>query len=90
MERMSPLKLRMLLHYYSGPGDFMDGLFHAPAVRSAIDDLRDKDFLIEYGDTDICTTYRLTDRGKAFVHALCRLPLPVQCWRMPGGSQKHE
>lgn len=82
---MTPLELSILIHYRGCANDFRDGDFSAPAVRQAIDDFRDRLFLLENinANPEAYAMYRLTERGKVFVNELCKLPLPVQVWVMP-------
>jgi hypothetical protein len=82
---MNPLLIQIVLHYYSQHYDFGEGDFSAPAVRHAIDWLRDDAKLIEANDgRPRATAYKLTARGKAYACALKALPLPVQIWVQPG------
>src|SRR3990167_7355510 len=83
---MSPLEIEILLHYYYCQGDYQDGDFSAPAVKNAIERFRDEYNLVEptqsmdvYHDPH----YRITERGRVFVEALCNMPLPVKTWVMP-------
>lgn len=79
---MSPLEIEILLHYHSRTNDYRGGDFTAPAVREAINNFRDCEEMLcpcESGSR----TYRLTERGRVFVDALQRLPLPRRVWLMP-------
>ena len=84
---MSPLEIEILLHYYSDfQTDYQDGDFSAPSVQDAIERFRDELNLLEptqsmdvYHDPH----YRITERGRVFVEALCNMPLPVKTWFMP-------
>lgn len=79
---MSPLQIEILLHYYCRSGDYRENDFSAPAVREAIDNFRGREDMLcpcESGSR----SYRLTERGQAFVDALQRLPLPRRVWVMP-------
>ena len=83
---MSPLEIKIMLHYYCCPTDYRDGDFAAPAVQDAIERFRDELNLLEptqsmdvYHDPH----YRITERGSVFVEALCNMPLPVKTWVMP-------
>lgn len=87
---MTPLELSILIHYRGGANDFRDGDFSAPAVREALEHFRTTLGLIEYDNTETkpfsfneTRTYRLTERGRVFVDALCGAPLPIQAWVMP-------
>ena len=83
---MSPLEIEILLHYYYCPVDYQGGDISAPAVKNAIERFRDELNLLEptqsmdvYHDPH----YRITERGRVFVEALCNMPLPVKQWVMP-------
>ena len=80
---MTPLEIGILLHYHYSTEDYRQGDFSAPAVRSTIDEFRDKLNLL--GPSAYPgQTYQLTDRGKAYVRALCSLPLPDCRWVIHG------
>lgn len=84
---MSPLQIEILLWYRARMVDYREGDFSAPAVRAAIDDFRDRSELLaknpHAGEGGDFRTYRLTDRGDAFVDAILSLPLPVCRWEIP-------
>lgn len=84
---MTPLQVEILLWYHARACDYRDGDFTAPAVREAIDHFRDRtDTLKENPHTNepgIYQTYRLTDRGEAFIKAILELPYPVCRWEVP-------
>ncbi len=83
---MSPLKIRIMLHYYAIPrpydgtaraGQFIselvaDGLLASAIVSSP-----------QPGDRD----YNLTPRGEAYVEALIEMPLPIETWVIPERPQ---
>ena len=84
---MTPLQVDILLWYHARRSDYREGDFSAPSVRAAIDEFRDNSDMLaknphacEKGDY---RTYRLTDRGEAFVKAILELPLPVCRWEIP-------
>lgn len=81
---MNAYKLNILIHYSYKAVDFQDGNFTATPVRDALQDLQ-KDYLIVLTDksANTRTTYELTVRGRIYVEALLRVPLPVQAWTMP-------
>lgn len=83
---MSPLQIKILLHYHYSAYDYTES--NAPAVREAIDRFRDVDGLlrlksIEETIMEPGARYTLTDRGQAYVEQICRVPLPVQVWTYP-------
>ena len=78
---MTPLLIEMILHYHTTPGDYRDGDFSAPAVRAAIDWMRDEVQLIEHKPGK--PGYVATDRLHAYVEKLCTIDLPVLKWVYP-------
>lgn len=85
---MTPLGIDIVLWYYSRAVDYREGDFAAPAVREAINEFRDALNLLEVIPVDgkprsEHRTYRLTERGRAYVSALIMLPLPVCQWVIP-------
>lgn len=84
-ESMTPLKIEILLHYNTRPGDYRGGDFSAPAVMSAIDSFLRKEIglLQPTSNEQISTSYELTERGKVYIAALLAMPLPVCRWVMP-------
>lgn len=82
---MSPLEIDIVLWYHTRAVDYRDGDFSAPAVRQTIDAFKGALGLLELfpdGErpTGDCRTYRLTERGRAYVTALTALPLPTCQW----------
>lgn len=75
---MSPLKLSILIHYYSLAGDYRDGDFSAPAVREAIEWAKDES-LIELS-RDSHSIYRATPRCTVFLKRVLETPLPSVMW----------
>ncbi len=86
---MTPLQLSILLHYRGHATDFREGDFSAPAVREAIDWFRDDARMLEAtnGNMHSSAAYRLTEKGEAFVEALCEMPLPVCKWEIPSNTE---
>ena len=87
---MTFLEIKMLIHYAVSGTDYRDGDFSAPAVRHTIDVFRGEFGLLESieeeehdGTTKLLPMYRITERGRVFVEALARVPLPEQAWVMP-------
>jgi len=83
---MTPLIIDMILHYHTTPGDYRDGDFSAPAVREAINLMRDEWGLIENG----CGRYKPTDRLHAYVAKLCSIGLPEQRWIYPEDMKEQD
>jgi hypothetical protein len=73
----SPYELGILLHYYGTVGPYPQ---HAPIWAETVERLVGLDLLKPDG-----FDYRLTPRGDVFVRlSLCRAPIPVQEWVVPG------
>jgi len=72
---ITPSDIEVLLHYHTNPAPHPRKL--APAVKEATERFV-REGLIELDDEKLYTT--TTDRGKAFVKALCNTPLPTQAW----------
>lgn len=87
---MTPLEIDIILWYHTRAVDYRDGDLSAPAVREAVDRFRDVDGLLELrpptGSGDF-RTYRLTERGQAYVDALIMTPLPICQWVIPCPAQ---
>lgn len=84
---MTPLQIRMMLHYYAiaepyAADDPRHG--HSAAVFEQRQSLVDAS-LIET-DEHSGSGYKATDRGVAYVEALCALPLPIKKWVMPDAA----
>ena len=88
----SPLDIEIVMHYHTGPGQYRDGDFSAPAVKKSMDRFF-ADGLIErhrdskQGEAPI---YQITDRGSAYVLSLCEVPLPVKKWVTPWPPRESE
>lgn len=87
---MSPLQIEILLWYHSRASDYRDADFSSPPVRDAIDCFRDKSCMIEAIPRDLVerATYRLTDKGAAFIRHILALPMPVCHWEIPAGESE--
>lgn len=77
---MTPLEISILLHYHTTPSDYSDGDFSAPAVRSAINEFKDRGYLKESSAHNALSTYQATDKLHAYVKAICNVPEPKQIW----------
>ena len=90
---MSPLKIKILLHYYSTAGQYNEGEFDAPAIREAIDEFVQLGLLKRDPPDSMCSRadgiltaeerYKATDGVKIYVETLEAVPLPVLKWVMP-------
>lgn len=87
MKRYPPLFIMMMLHYYALPGPYAENeprhqastacqKFHEQMVREQL--LRRLDEPDNYG-----CGYEITQKGRAYVDALCVMPLPVAKWVIP-------
>jgi len=82
MSFISPLGIGIILHYYAIARDYRDGDFSAPAVKDMINRLLEDDILepIPLEENEFILTYRITERGRAYVNKILSLEYPVQVW----------
>jgi hypothetical protein len=93
---MSPLMIKMLLHYYACARDYRDEVpgQHAasPAVKEAIQLFLDWELLVqitpddEWSKLDVMerrSPFTISDRGQAMVEAYMAVRLPVIQWVQP-------
>lgn len=84
---MTPLHIRMMLHYYAIATPYAE---HDPFHASSIAVAEYRGHLIQSGlieeDLKSPSGYRSTARGRAYVEALCDMPLPIQKWVMPSAA----
>jgi hypothetical protein len=87
---MSPIGIHIMLHYYACVDDFREGDLTAPAVCDLIDAFTSEGML-EANEPPrhpgYPTKYRITERGEAYVKALCSVPYPINRWVMPDGYE---
>lgn len=74
---MTPYEIDILLWYYARCEDHPDLERNPPVWRPTIAEFMDRG-LLSTPHTERC--YELTPRGKAYVDALQRVPLPEQVW----------
>lgn len=75
---MTPLKIEMLLHWYTTDTDpDIEGSAQHQAWTAFLEDMLIQSRLI--GDT-APAEYKLTARGRAYVEALLSVPLPKKTW----------
>ncbi len=81
---MTPLEIKILLHYLTNADDFMDGA-RPPAVRDAIDRFLTVPAMLQrevrpqlLAQKHVPAEYSLTDRGRVYADALMRVPPPVE------------
>lgn len=80
---MSPLEIKILLHYYACGGEYKGREFGSSSWDDAIDRFIREDLLrVQATDSD-GASFVITPRGQFFVHHLCHQPLPIQTWAMP-------
>jgi hypothetical protein len=93
---MSPLMIKMLLHYYACARDYRDEVDHAhahsEAVKEAIDAFLEWDLLIPTVSHDYwkaqdketrLAQFTVSDRGRAMVEAYKAVKLPICQWVQP-------
>ena len=73
---MTPLEIEIMLHYYCRCDDYRGGDLSTPAVKSALTNFVDNEFLewrrVEVADVGAALTsaYKITERGRVYVEAL--------------------
>lgn len=78
---MSPLEVRILLHYWYSPEDFDDHM-EAPAqteIHARFVALG----LLEYREGQVPRFRGVTDALRPYVEAVLDIPLPVKKWILP-------
>lgn len=83
---MTPLHVKILLHYYATSSRVYAADNRAHATASATVEYKSE--LCQWGliePTDMASEadYKITERGTVLVKAICNTPLPVQKWVMP-------
>ena len=69
---MSPLQIRIMLHYYTTSGDTLE------AWPESVVELVDIGMLNYDSDFHVEAHYTITDKGRAYVSKLCSIPIPVE------------
>ena len=83
---MTPLQIRMAVHYWSSTAPYAE---HDPdhagslAVRNQREGLVEAGLLKHEG-----SGFRPTEALPVYIEALCRTPLPVLRWVIPGSESK--
>ena len=93
---MSPLMIKMLLHYYAHARDYRDEVLpeqgRSNAVKEALDAFLDWNLVIPLIPDDLwkaqdpdtrLSQYTISDRGRAMVEAYKAIRLPVTQWVQP-------
>lgn len=86
---MTPLDIEILLHYHCSGDEFPR--LYASACRESVDDFLRHGLLRErteeeHQNRSCPRLYEPTDRAAALVVALCAVPYPEKCWRLPGSD----
>lgn len=81
---MCPLQIEIMIHYYCIGADFREGDFSAPAVSGAIEYFV-IDRMLSYQKDGSSPKLRITDRGRAYVEFLTKVPYPIEKkeWVLP-------
>lgn len=79
---MSPLKIRILLHYFAHPVDEYP-MPNSHAIDELFGDGLLTDRVADASDHRRYNAYTTTPKGDAYVEAICSIPLPVQLWVIP-------
>lgn len=79
---MTPLQIRIMLHYHYSPTDFKDCA--GPVVPTTIRDFYDAGMLEDCPVVGVKT--RITDKGRAYCKALECVPEPVCMWLIPAAD----
>jgi hypothetical protein len=80
--RMTPFSIEIVLHYYYSPEEHRGS--HAPIWGGTIQFLLDEGLLAKRAElSEYGASYEATEKGRAYVEALCAMPFPVQKWVMP-------
>lgn len=86
MHTFTPLHLMLLLHYHVTPDPWPQR--GAPAVLEFTGDLIGLGLVEHVIKGKHGHQYGTTDRGAAYVDALCSVPLPVQRWAIPAQAER--
>jgi len=82
---MSPLKIKIALHYFWSPRDYPDQTSQADieALAYFVNDglLTTNNLDMDNGESSV--EYEATTKLKAYVEALMKVPLPVEKWVIP-------
>ena len=85
-DTMSPMQIKIMLHYYYSFFDFKDMTskaskeFHSYFVREGMLKKHDITNLIELPEGTYESSYEITDKGKAYVELLKRVKPPKVAW----------
>jgi hypothetical protein len=79
----TPLHVSILLHCHTSSARYPN--YAAPAVQKAFDDLLNSGAINHYPEDDH-DCFSTTEKGRAWVAAICATPPPVQCWKDANGK----
>lgn len=77
---MSPYELDILLWYYARCGEHPDAVRQPPIYEPTMAQFLALDLLRRQDADDDGATYAITPRGRVYVEAIQRVPLPEQRW----------
>lgn len=80
--RWTPLHIELMIHYRCSPARLTNQ--SAPAVVDYTADLHAHGLIED--DNSRESGWSATERGEAFIEALCRTQLPEKVWSLPDGS----
>lgn len=86
---MTPLELNIILHYYCCTTDFRD--LDLPTISDSVGAFLDAR-LLEIATATVEVKYVITRRGRCFVEALKKVPLPQRrvIYEVPGLHKEEE
>lgn len=87
---VSPLQIKILLHYWACLDDFNEGDFFPPAIREAIDYFVSLGLLISGPEREHHEWVKYHGNREAlslYVEELCSVPIPVKQWVIPKVSK---
>lgn len=77
---VTPLYIEIMLHYSFSASEFERA--DAPACMEALHDLTEQGML-RYEEVG-SQRWHITEKGKAWIVALCYVPFPQATWKIPG------
>jgi hypothetical protein len=87
---MTLLEIEILSHYYCRADDWRNGDHSAPILKETFGRFLDQGLLTHDGFTPefldggaLRARYAVTDKTRAYIEALQRVPLPEQVWVVP-------
>jgi len=90
INKMAPLYIKIMLHYYCSVGPYFTDKEETLEANKLtkfdpIQELLDEGLLTRDPTDNIDRDYWLTERGLAYVNALCAMPVPVKLnlWKVP-------